>query len=156
MNVHEIFHFAGDKNNEQILDFYLNNLPFLKSFTANFRDKMSDFIDHRIPGRLIQLEKPALIKTKDHKAIIPPYSLNNADQSPFTYGVHLTNKERLCLQLLKQGYTNKQMARHFGNSPRTIEELVSNIMRKFKVHSRQDFIPFPVWDLNRISSAAHS
>jgi hypothetical protein len=55
-DVYEVFHFATTNENEQILDFYLKNMSLLNVFVDYFLDKMSDILDHKIPGKLFQLE----------------------------------------------------------------------------------------------------
>ncbi len=57
-NIYESFHFATTNDNEQILDVYFNNLSILNIFSDYFVNKMSDIIDHQIPGKLIQIESP--------------------------------------------------------------------------------------------------
>lgn len=128
-NVFETYHFAGSNDNSELLNFYVNNLDFIKSFAQHFSEKMGDLLDHTVPGRLIHLDKPAIIKLHEGRNITSPE-------------VILTKKEQNCLDLLKKGYTNKQIAKYFDNSPRTIEEHVANIMKKYKVDSRKAFIDF--------------
>lgn len=114
----ETFHFATTNDNPQILNFYINNLDILDSLADTFVDRMGD---------ILTPTSDKLVHVIRGKNVLQPE-------------VYLTPKERQCLELLKKGYTNKQMAFQLGNSPRTIEEVVSSIMRKFKVTSRQDFV----------------
>jgi len=44
-------------DNKQIIDFYLKNFSALDVFSDYFVDKMSDIIDHQLPGKLIQIGK---------------------------------------------------------------------------------------------------
>lgn len=113
----ESFHFASTNDNPQILDFYLNNLNLLNSLCDDFLDRMGTILAP-VSEKFIYVMEP--------------------EADPLS--IYLTQKEQLCLQMLEKGYTNKEIAQHFGNSPRTIEEHVANIMRKYKVDSRQAFI----------------
>lgn len=113
----ESFHFASTNDNPQILDFYLNNLDLLNSLADDFLTRM---------GNLLDPASEKLIYVAGSETVL--------------LSIHLTQKERLCLRFLEKGYTNKEIAQHFGNSPRTIEEHVANIMKKYKVDSRQAFI----------------
>jgi DNA-binding CsgD family transcriptional regulator len=54
--------------------------------------------------------------------------------------ITLTVKQSRCFELLKRGYSNKQIANYFGNSPRTIESLVATILKKFNLTSRRELI----------------
>lgn len=117
-DVHETFHFAAALDNTKILDFYLNNVNILKSFSRLFLEKMGDLLDHRVPGRLIQ-----------------------AKQDFHVSKVAFTKREKMCLPYLKQGYSNKQIARFLNLSPRTIESHASNIIQKLGMSSRYDLLP---------------
>lgn len=57
-DIYESFHFATTNDNEQIRGYYFKNLPLLNIFADYFADKMSDTIDHQIPGKLLQLQNP--------------------------------------------------------------------------------------------------
>lgn len=54
-DIHESFHFATTNDNEQIKNYYFKNMSLLNVFSDYFIDKMSDIIDHRIPGKLLQI-----------------------------------------------------------------------------------------------------
>jgi len=56
-DVYEVFHFTTPNDNKQIIDFYLKNFSALDVFSDYFVDKMSDIIDHQLPGKLIQIGK---------------------------------------------------------------------------------------------------
>ena len=56
----ESFHFATTNDNEQIVDFYLNNLSILDVFSDYFINEMSDIIDHQSLGKLTQIKNPLL------------------------------------------------------------------------------------------------
>jgi hypothetical protein len=57
-DIYESFHFATTNDNEQIKNYYFKNLSFLYIFSDYFIDKMSDIIDHQIPGKLLHIESP--------------------------------------------------------------------------------------------------
>lgn len=59
-DVYESFHFATTNDNEQIKYYYFKNMSLLNVFSDYFIDKMGDIIDHQIPGKLLQIEKPKL------------------------------------------------------------------------------------------------
>jgi DNA-binding NarL/FixJ family response regulator len=51
-------------------------------------------------------------------------------------GAQLSPRECEVLQLLAQGYVNKEIARHLSISPTTVGSHVKNLYRKLSVHSR--------------------
>jgi DNA-binding CsgD family transcriptional regulator len=50
--------------------------------------------------------------------------------------LHLTSTERVTLDYILEGLTNKEIAAKNGTSPRTVEFHVRNLLRKFAVPSR--------------------
>lgn len=57
-------------------------------------------------------------------------------------GKKLTNKEREILQLVAEGYSSKQIAKHFCLSLNTIHVHRNNIMRKLNIHKQADLVRF--------------
>jgi hypothetical protein len=57
-DIYESFHFATTNDNEQIQNYYFKNKALLNVFSDYFIDKMGDIIDHRTPGKLLQIENP--------------------------------------------------------------------------------------------------
>jgi RNA polymerase sigma factor (sigma-70 family) len=51
------------------------------------------------------------------------------------HSAELTTREREVIELLLQGYTNKQTGKNLGISPRTVEVHRQHILRKYKVRS---------------------
>jgi FixJ family two-component response regulator len=47
----------------------------------------------------------------------------------------LSNRERQVLECVRNGMSNKEMARHLGVSPKTIEVHRANLMQKMEVHN---------------------
>jgi len=58
---------------------------------------------------------------------------DDAEHSPIQ---GLTGREREILQLVDQGMSNKQIARHLGIEVATAKNHVHNILRKLHVHRR--------------------
>jgi two-component system response regulator DctR len=51
------------------------------------------------------------------------------------HSAELTTREREVIELLLQGYTNRQTGKNLGISPRTVEVHRQHILRKYKVRS---------------------
>ena len=58
------------------------------------------------------------------------------------HGSGLTSKERAVLQLLAEGHTSKQIAKHFNLSLNTIHVHRNNIMRKIGIHKQAELVRF--------------
>lgn len=148
-NIRECFHFATTNDNHLIYDFYLNNLDLLKGIVDCFMKKISDLIDHRKPGRLIKLEK-TIEFSNDSRANINPdlfkenlmKELNLMDFTVYFNGKKIDLNKRLysCYDLLRKGYTNKEIAKVLDKSHRTIDDYVSIIYNKLDIQSRRELI----------------
>lgn len=57
-------------------------------------------------------------------------------------GVHLTAKEKEVLQLIAEGYSSKQIAKHFTLSLNTIHVHRNNIMRKLGIHKQAELVRY--------------
>lgn len=63
-------------------------------------------------------------------------------QAPKKSGTHLTNKEKEILQLIAEGYSSKQIAKHFTLSLNTIHVHRNNIMRKLGIHKQAELVRY--------------
>ena len=63
-------------------------------------------------------------------------------RAPKKDGTHLTNKEKEVLQLIAEGYSSKQIAKHFTLSLNTIHVHRNNIMRKLGIHKQAELVRY--------------
>ena len=63
-------------------------------------------------------------------------------KSPRKGSSHLTNKEKAILQLIAEGYSSKQIAKHFSLSLNTIHVHRNNIMRKLGIHKQAELVRY--------------
>lgn len=54
----------------------------------------------------------------------------------------LSRRERQVLELISRGLTSKEIARHLGLSPRTIDDVRGRLIRRFEVRHAANIIPF--------------
>ena len=62
--------------------------------------------------------------------------------APKKRGAHLTAKEKEVLQLIAEGYSSKQIAKHFTLSLNTIHVHRNNIMRKLGIHKQAELVRY--------------
>ena len=62
--------------------------------------------------------------------------------APKKSGAHLTAKEKEVLQLIAEGYSSKQIAKHFTLSLNTIHVHRNNIMRKLGIHKQAELVRY--------------
>ena len=62
--------------------------------------------------------------------------------APKKRDAHLTAKEKEVLQLIAEGYSSKQIAKHFTLSLNTIHVHRNNIMRKLGIHKQAELVRY--------------
>ncbi len=62
--------------------------------------------------------------------------------APKKKDTHLTAKEKEVLQLIAEGYSSKQIAKHFTLSLNTIHVHRNNIMRKLGIHKQAELVRY--------------
>ena len=82
---------------------------------------------------------PAIAKRLREQSVQPA-----AETPPRPAEVELTQREAEVLQLIAEGYANKQIAAELGLSVKTAETHRSNIMRKLDLHSVSDLVLYAV------------
>jgi DNA-binding NarL/FixJ family response regulator len=76
--------------------------------------------------------------------ILAGYLGSEVQQADDGYRFGLSERERQILQLLAEGYSNKEIATREEISVKTVETHRANIMRKLKVRSISDLVRFAV------------
>ena len=62
--------------------------------------------------------------------------------APKKKDAHLTSKEKEILQLIAEGYSSKQIAKHFTLSVNTIHVHRNNMMRKLGIHRQAELVRY--------------
>jgi DNA-binding CsgD family transcriptional regulator len=127
--------FANFDSNNDLTDFYLNNLPLLHRFIYYFKSKTSNLIMDAFNNNVFfnaninsskkdiygssrsNINTGFLKHTECDKILI-----NNSDSN-----IYLTKKELECLHFVAKGCSMKEIARMLGISSRTVEDHLNNI-----------------------------
>lgn len=125
--------FASEVNNNNILNFYINNMESLDSFAKHIFAKFVDPIDICRSDALIET---TLIVPPKHQKI----KLAIEEGKGLQKIVDLSAKQLQCLQLLKRGFTHKMIACELGLSVKTVEFHVHGLKEKFHVHFRSQLL----------------
>lgn len=140
----EVWHFATTKDNEQINNFYVNNIDIFKKFTVYFDYKA----------------KPIVEKAENFKAFLPTSVFESLNPFPsklsFPWENHikkhrirvgfnheevfLSKREVECISRAYQHKTIKEIAREINLSPRTVEFYLNNIRRKTHCYNKKDLM----------------
>lgn len=141
----ELWGFATDRQTENIQNFYIENIEFLKDFTASFNLNAADLI---LPTRknlaVYRDFKPQLhIDEYDRKKIAEFIRSTPINKRPLITSkgeVFLAKKELACLNLLASGRSAKQIAKTLKYSVRTIEKHLENIKHKIACEDKSNII----------------
>ncbi len=152
----EFYFFSGSTKDPWLVNFYVNNLDFLKKFILLFKEKLE--------GRLKILEKNRIIIPKHYRALnknfekilmpilkenihintalpslkgksnnLPPF-----ESIPFANNIlsTLTKRELDIASCLLKGKTAKETGRILFISPRTVEQYLENMKEKFNCKNK--------------------
>jgi LuxR family quorum-sensing system transcriptional regulator SolR len=147
----DLFMFGTKTNNEQIVNFYLNNLIVLEQFKFYFKDKASQlikqaqesvlYVPHSMQPSMVWNHLTTSSATENKK-----YQLLKKMPTKHYYfedllgNVPLTEREVRCLKAFTSGYTVKESAKLMKLSPRTIEYHLENIKAKLSCQRKADLM----------------
>jgi DNA-binding CsgD family transcriptional regulator len=139
----EYFIFGAEPHNKQIINFYINNLELVRSFTKYFHEQSTDLMKTAAES-LIKL--PSTIKPPSQ--IHPSYSGIDVSsikqlfpkESQSSELLQLSPREKSCVDYLLNGKTAKEIANQLKLSYRTIEFYFENIRRKTGCRNRYELI----------------
>jgi DNA-binding CsgD family transcriptional regulator len=114
-NYIEYFCFATIRDNQAIINFYINNLDRLQNYCHIFNEKAAHL--------LIEAERDRIITTNSISQPTPPNDHLNSTK--------ITQREKDCISYLLKGLSNKEMARKLNISNRTVDTHVNNLKDKF-------------------------
>lgn len=145
----EYFMFGADPRNKQMIDFYINNLELIKSFTEYFHEQSNDLMK-KAKNNLITL-KPTfkkisqmheIYKRIDSSCIKQLFPKKIHINKPISQSVHLSPREMSCIKYLLKGKTAKEIANHLNLSYRTIEYYLENIRSKTGCRNKYELINY--------------
>lgn len=144
----EACHFATNKENYEIANFYINSIDLLHHFILYFKEKAEKIIDTSNPNKLIFLEdrsplndsskiKESERKFQDfiHQTVVKRFSLDTTHGS-----IVISKREAECMHHLSTNKTVKEIARSMELSPRTVESYLDNIKRKSKCYNKSELV----------------
>ncbi len=147
----DIYHFAGDKDDINHVNLYLNNMDLLQRFILYFHDKASIYVNEPkpyLPLGIIELKQFShhsfdssldYLLDERHKFL----EQTNVEQSRLIIGqetVDITRRELQCLLELIRGRTAKETAEILFVSPRTVEFYLNNVRKKLGCHKKSELI----------------
>lgn len=141
-NYGEFWFFSSSKQNQEIINFYVNHFDIFEHFIFYFKEKMYDYINLN--------DKEALIKT-NLKPLESSNTLNHIkideyfQKTPIRkYFFHanrnafLSKREFQCLKEILGGRTSKETARSLGIAAKTVEAHLQNIKDRTNLRSKSD------------------
>lgn len=139
----EIFSFASKPEYKHVLDFYMNNLNFLKRFANYFVQSADNIIQIADQQRITPPKGMVLSQPEHRKQICNKESLPlierfmNEISYPFNL---LSDRESESYRLLIQGYSNTEISKHLGLSTKTVDVYINRIKAKLGCENRKELI----------------
>jgi len=145
-NYIELCSFATDNSNQQILNFYLNNIHLLERFIVYFKNKASGLIDLSDKNKLIIRKKEIIVNHQlpandSVKDFLDMTTLNNFKTNN-NIDLKISKRQSLCLFLITQGKTVKEIGRLLDISPRTVEHYINQLKYQLGCHSKNELINY--------------
>lgn len=140
----EVWHFATTRENEQINNFYVNNINLFKKFIMYFDDKAKFLVEvsEKFKARLEEdlfssLKSQPTVLTFPWEKTIKKHKINIGEEGETVF---LSKREAECISYAYHHKTVKEIAREINLSPRTVEGYFSNIRRKTKCYNKKDLM----------------
>lgn len=128
----EIFGFGAKRENDEKINFYIQNVDLLEKFISYFTCKAQEHINTTDSSHLLANEKKPLFCKIGEEGMNTQDFLNKikADKYYLRNGAVITRREAECLLHLSKGRTVKDIARELDISHRTVESYIINVKRK--------------------------
>lgn len=143
-NYYDVYGFAAAKDKNSIVDYYINNVDYLKKFGLYFRDNLKKIITNAkkpanrldIRYQLIDADKTDGIYYTDEfmRNQIKRYYINTRN----TEDIYLTNREIQILLYTLQQRSAADIGRILLLSPKTVEAYLANVKAKLGCASRSE------------------
>ena len=138
--------FATNKNNNEAISCYLNNLPFLQHFIVFLSASISDFLNcpHNKLATFDQspFDADFFDKSISHNfdQFIKETEITSIELESENDLVHLTRRELSCLLYLSAGMSAKEIGIKLEISPRTVEYYINQVKIKTRCNYKSDLI----------------
>ncbi len=139
----EMWSFAADKDNYNIVDFYMNNISFLKRFIIYFQNKAGRLIDASDNSRLIQKKNKLILDSNnnfDRNQLFLKETTLSKIKNDNQVAVNISKRELECMYLLSLGKSPKEIGAILNISYRTVETYIHQLKYKLGYHFKSELI----------------
>ncbi len=140
----EMWSFATNKDNYNIVDFYMNNIDFLRRFIFYFKNKAAKLIDSSDKEKFIYRKKKLILDSNNnnltenknflHETMLNYININNKTE------VHISRREMECMYMLSLGLSPKEIGKILDISHRTVETYIHKVKHKFGYHYKRELV----------------
>ncbi len=138
----ENFVFASKHNRAITIENYFNNLLVLQRFQDYFRSIADKLIAkaEQPANRIFLAEKHHPFDLEDFIEPFNPDAKDTIELHIGTQNIHLTAKQKECLDYLAKGLSAKEIALRMHISPRTVESHLEHIKMKLNVNFKSELL----------------
>lgn len=141
----EVYSFASSTENENMQNFYINNLDLLRHFILFFKEAIDNTFEIHLKKNLIStdLKLPASNSAKSDKSLTTYdnlYDRIKVKRVHLTQHFYLTKSELSCCAYLMRGDNIKTIAQKTKLSPRTVESHINNAKLKANCSTKAKLI----------------
>lgn len=142
-NKTEVFSFATKPDSKFVLDFYMNNLNFLKRFSHYFVQNADNIIQIADKQRILPPAGMILTDPDKRKKFYNKESLPLIDrflqELSYPFNV-LSERESESYRLLIQGFSNTEISQKLGLSTKTVDVYINRIKSKLGCTNRKELV----------------
>jgi DNA-binding CsgD family transcriptional regulator len=143
-NYYDVYGFASSKGKNRIIDYYINNIDYLKKFGLYFKNKAEKLIDTArtvdnrllIHHQIVDCEEEIMLEYVDDfmRNRIKHYYVNTR----YSSDLYLTSRETQILLYTLQQRSAVDIGRIVGISPKTVESYLAKAKEKLGCETRPD------------------
>jgi DNA-binding CsgD family transcriptional regulator len=155
----ELCYFGTRSKNDDVVNYYLNNIDLLERFILYFKDQAADIIKKATRQKLIVLQdKFSAVNVLDediraikpsitHEEFIKATALKKYHLDGEFLGMVLSAREMDVISCLLRGMTSEETGKAIHLSSRTVEDYLTELRSKFNVKNKSQLIcPKLRWD----------
>jgi DNA-binding CsgD family transcriptional regulator len=136
----EIIEFAGDADNRQMYDFYMNNKSLLKRFITYFTDEAKELITTATCQKVTPSDNMILRHNLQKPFNIDQSHLNHFLNELESPQHSLSNRELECFLYLIKGYSIAQISSENNLAIPTIANYIHRVKQKLQCFSRKEMV----------------
>ena len=133
----DVWFFCASRENDRIIECYINKIDYFKKFAVYFSNKMHDVVNEHNPNYLTHMNLQKNVSLSPCEECIFNDFQNAIDIKKYRFGanIFLGKREVDCVMRFLRGETTKEIGLHLNLSPRTVESYLESVKKKLNCNT---------------------